>query len=196
MAIRWLNPQEIYRASESARENTHRHWRPWGRQDHIIRAILAILGAKGVEPLLAAPTGRAAKRLSESTGLEAKTIHRLLEFGPKEDLGAMPELQARDATSDFYFVEAADAEAAAAKLVKVVAERIPARFGLDAIREVQVLCPMNRGAAGARALNLSCPASRSQPAPHWRASSQSRGRLPALISIPESKQVVRRVYPS
>jgi len=213
----------------------------------IIRAILAILKAKGVEPLLAAPTGRAAKRLSESTGLEARTIHRLLEFDPKEggflrgadlalecdllvldevsmidvplmasvlqalpphaallivgdvdqlpsvgpgqvlaDLigcgqlpvarlteifrqarasriianahrvnrGTMPELAAPDGASDFYFVEAADAEDAAAKLVKVVAERIPPRFGLDAIRDVQVLCPMNRGAAGARTLNL------------------------------------------
>jgi len=50
----------------------------------IIRSILHILRAKGVTPLLAAPTGRAAKRLSESTGLEAKTIHRLLEFDPKE----------------------------------------------------------------------------------------------------------------
>ncbi len=50
----------------------------------IIRSILHILRAKGVEPLLAAPTGRAAKRLSESTGMEAKTIHRLLEFDPKE----------------------------------------------------------------------------------------------------------------
>ena len=54
----------------------------------------------------------------------------------------MPELQAPDSTSDFYFVEAADAEEAAAKLV--VAERIPVRFGLDLIRDVQVLCPMNR----------------------------------------------------
>jgi exodeoxyribonuclease V alpha subunit len=213
----------------------------------IIRAILAILRAKGIQPLLAAPTGRAAKRLSESTGLEAKTIHRLLEFDPKEggflrganlalecdllvldevsmidvplmasvlqalpkhaallvvgdvdqlpsvgpgqvlaDLigcgqlpvarlteifrqaresriivnahrvnrGAMPELKAPEGMSDFYFVEATDAEDAAAKVVKVVAERIPTRFGLDAIRDVQVLCPMNRGAAGARALNL------------------------------------------
>jgi exodeoxyribonuclease V alpha subunit len=47
-------------------------------------AILAILRAKGVTPLLAAPTGRAAKRLSETTGLEAKSIHRLLEFDPKD----------------------------------------------------------------------------------------------------------------
>jgi len=43
-------------------------------------------------------------------------------------------------------------------IVKVVADRIPARFGLDPIRDVQVLCPMNRGAAGARVLNLAIPA--------------------------------------
>jgi len=214
----------------------------------IIRSILAVLKAKGVNPLLAAPTGRAAKRLSESTGLEAKTIHRLLAYDPKEggflhgadnplecdvmvldevsmvdvplmaatlkalpdtaalvlvgdvdqlpsvgagqvlaDLitsgrvpvarlteifrqasqsriivnahrvnrGAVPELTAPSTeTSDFYFVEAADPEEAAAKIVKVVAERIPARFGLNPIRDVQVLCPMNRGGAGARSLNL------------------------------------------
>src|SRR4029077_15984162 len=217
----------------------------------IIRGILAILRAKGVTPLLAAPTGRAAKRLSETTGLEAKTIHRLLEFDPKgggvvrcKDLplecdllvldetsmidvplmafvlkalpytaallivgdvdqlpsvapgqvladligsgqlpvarlteifrqvsasqiivnahrvnaGAMPELAAPDGDSDFYFVEAADAEDVANKIVKVVADRIPARFGLAPIRDVQVLCPMNRGAAGARALNLALQA--------------------------------------
>ena len=70
----------------------------------------------------------------------------------------MPELSARDGDSDFYFVEAADAEDAAAKIVKVVADRIPARFGLDPIRDVQVLCPMNRGAGGARALNLALQA--------------------------------------
>ncbi len=212
----------------------------------IIRTILTILTAKAVTPLLAAPTGRAAKRLAESTGMEAKTIHRLLEFDPKQagflrgaelpldcdllvldevsmvdvplmaavlkaipdhaalllvgdvdqlpsvgpgqvlaDLidsgrlpvarlteifrqaaesriitaahsinrGALPDLAPPVEASDFYFVEAADGEDAAAKIVKVVAERIPARFGLGAIRDVQVLCPMNRGSAGARALN-------------------------------------------
>ena len=50
----------------------------------IIRSMLAILTAKGVNALLAAPTGRAAKRLAESTGREAKTIHRLLGQNPKE----------------------------------------------------------------------------------------------------------------
>jgi exodeoxyribonuclease V alpha subunit len=49
---------------------------------------------------------------------------------------------------------AADPEDAAAKVVKVVSERIPARFGFNAIRDVQVLCPMNRGGVGARSLNL------------------------------------------
>ena len=45
--------------------------------------ILRILVAKGVRVLLAAPTGRAAKRMTEQTGIEAKTIHRLLEIDPK-----------------------------------------------------------------------------------------------------------------
>ncbi|MCU4162250.1 ATP-dependent RecD-like DNA helicase [Acidiphilium sp. AL] len=48
----------------------------------IVRAILRILAAKGVNLLLCAPTGRAAKRMSEATGFEAKTIHRLLEVDP------------------------------------------------------------------------------------------------------------------
>ncbi len=46
----------------------------------ILRSVLMILGAKKVAPILCAPTGRAAKRMSETTGLEASTIHRLLEF--------------------------------------------------------------------------------------------------------------------
>jgi exodeoxyribonuclease V alpha subunit len=49
----------------------------------LVNAILRILVAKGVKVALGAPTGRAAKRLSESTGMEAKTIHRLLEVDPK-----------------------------------------------------------------------------------------------------------------
>ena len=213
----------------------------------IVRSILRILTAKNVNALLAAPTGRAAKRLSESAGMEAKTIHRLLEFEPKGggfrrgpdmplecDLlvvdetsmvdvplmasllkavpgnaavilvgdvdqlpsvgpgqvlgdiiasgavpvarlteifrqaaesriilnahrvnrGQMPQLDPpEDGLTDFYFVNAVDADDAAVKLVEVVKNRIPARFGFDAIRDIQVLCPMNRGSAGARALN-------------------------------------------
>ena len=49
----------------------------------LVNSILKVLGAKGVDVALCAPTGRAAKRLTESTGLEARTIHRLLEADPK-----------------------------------------------------------------------------------------------------------------
>lgn len=50
----------------------------------LLSALIEILERKGVRLLLAAPTGRAAKRMAEATGREAKTIHRLLEFSPKE----------------------------------------------------------------------------------------------------------------
>jgi len=50
----------------------------------IIRAILKIYSGHGRKVMLAAPTGRAAKRLSESAGRDAKTIHRLLEYSPKQ----------------------------------------------------------------------------------------------------------------
>lgn len=49
----------------------------------LVNSLLKILQAKDVRVLLCAPTGRAAKRLTETTGLEAKTVHRLLEFDPK-----------------------------------------------------------------------------------------------------------------
>jgi exodeoxyribonuclease V alpha subunit len=48
------------------------------------KGIIAAFRANGLEILLAAPTGRAAKRMTEATGLESKTIHRLLEFKPPE----------------------------------------------------------------------------------------------------------------
>ncbi len=50
----------------------------------LLNSILKIFDAKKIRALLGAPTGRAAKRLSESTGKEAKTVHRLLEYSPSE----------------------------------------------------------------------------------------------------------------
>jgi exodeoxyribonuclease V alpha subunit len=213
----------------------------------IVNAILRILSAKGVKLLLCAPTGRAAKRMNEATGLEAKTIHRLLEVDPKGggfrrddanpldcDLlivdetsmvdvllmnallkavpdnaallivgdvdqlpsvgpgqvladviasgavsvvrltevfrqaaesriivnahrineGVIPDLRKPEAESDFYFVEAEDPETAVSLIIELVKTRIPRRFGLDPIRDIQVLCPMNRGGVGARSLNI------------------------------------------
>ena len=214
----------------------------------IVNSILCILSVKGVNLILCAPTGRAAKRMSEATGYEAKTIHRLLEFDPKTggfkrgqekpidcDLlvvdeasmvdvllmqsllkavpdkgallivgdidqlpsvgpgqvladiissqvvpvvrltevfrqaaksriittahkinqGVIPDLTKIDDTSDFYFIKADDPETAVGRIVELVKERIPKRFGLDPIRDIQVLCPMNRGGIGARSLNVS-----------------------------------------
>ena len=67
--------------------------------------------------------------------------------------GEMPELTAPNG-SDFYFIDAAEPEDAARKLLTVVRDRVPARFGLDPVRDIQVLCPMNRGSLGARTLNI------------------------------------------
>jgi exodeoxyribonuclease V alpha subunit len=213
----------------------------------IVRAILRILAAKGTCLLLCAPTGRAAKRMTEATGFDAKTIHRLLEVDPRSggfkrgednpldcDLlvidetsmvdvmlmqpllravpdkaallivgdidqfpsvgpgqvladvissgavpvvrltevfrqaaqsriitnahrinqGYMPDLSPPEGESDFYFVQADDPETAVGRIIELVKTRIPKRFGLDPIRDVQVLCPMNRGGAGARSLNI------------------------------------------
>jgi len=67
--------------------------------------------------------------------------------------GQMPDMSGADPSSDFHFVEREDPEKIAATLVKLVQERIPGRFALDRIRDVQVLCPMNRGSLGVRELN-------------------------------------------
>ncbi len=213
----------------------------------IVNSILRILAAKGVGLLLCAPTGRAARRMTETTGFEAKTIHRLLEVDPKTggfkrdgdnplecdflvvdeasmvdvllaqalvkavpdhaallivgdidqlpsvgpgqvladiiasgsvpvirlteifrqaaksgiiasahkiNQGAIPDLSRPERDTDFYFVEAANPETAIARIIDLVKTRIPRRFGLDPIRDIQVLCPMNRGGVGARALNI------------------------------------------
>ena len=69
--------------------------------------------------------------------------------------GYMPHLDAtRSDKTDFYFVEARDPEDGVSKIIEIVKNRLPKRFGFDPIKDVQVLCPMNRGGLGARALNV------------------------------------------
>ena len=75
------------------------------------------------------------------------TAHRINE-------GHMPELSGKDAQSDFYFIDRADPEQIADLLVEMVKTRIPAKFRFDSIRDIQVLCPMNRGSLGIRELNV------------------------------------------
>lgn len=213
----------------------------------LVNSLLKILRAKKVRVLLCAPTGRAAKRLTESTGLEAKTVHRLLEFDPKAfaftrneqrpleaDLVVIDEASMMDVVlmyqllkaiptaagllivgdvdqlpsvgpgavladliesgviptvrlteifrqaqtsriivnahrinqgqrpiktppgedSDFYLIEVETPEALFDTLIEVVTVRIPRKFQLDPIEDVQVLTPMNRGGLGVRALNV------------------------------------------
>src|SRR6056297_767173 len=214
----------------------------------IVNSILRILAAKRVNLLLCAPTGRAAKRMTEATGMAAKTIHRLLEFDPKAfgfkrdeenpldcdllvvdessmvdvllmqsllkavpdhaallivgdidqlpsvgpgqvladiigsgavpvvrltevfrqaaqskiittahaiNAGRMPDLAPpEEGAADFYFVPASEPEQAVPRIVELVSKRIPKRFGFDPIKDIQVLCPMNRGGVGARSLNI------------------------------------------
>jgi len=67
--------------------------------------------------------------------------------------GPMPEPLRKGEESDFYFVEIADPEEGVSKLIEMVRERIPRRFRLDPLKDIQVLCPMNRGVLGARNLN-------------------------------------------
>jgi exodeoxyribonuclease V alpha subunit len=213
----------------------------------IVRGILEVFAARGLRCALTAPTGRAAKRLAETTGREARTIHRLLEFEPAHggfkrgrdshldlDLlvvdetsmvdvvlmnqllravppwacmvlvgdvdqlpsvgpgtvladviasgavpvvrlteifrqagqswivraahqvnhGQEPESAPAQGQGDFYFVEAETPEAILDRMIAMVRQRIPARFGLDPLRDVQVLTPMNRSELGARNLNV------------------------------------------
>jgi exodeoxyribonuclease V alpha subunit len=212
----------------------------------LIRGVVEILGRKDQEVVLAAPTGRAAKRLAETTGLSAKTIHRLLEFNPitgeftrnqkrpieadclvideasmvdvelaamlldavrpatrlvvvgdadqlpsvgpgnvlsdlitservrvvcleqifrqadrslivenahRINSGRMPVLDDDPETSDFFFVPRDDPAAAAELAIDFATRRIPERFGLDPIDDIQVLSPMHRGELGVTRLN-------------------------------------------
>lgn len=210
----------------------------------IVNAILTILRAKKVKAVLTAPTGRAAQRLGESTGLEAKTLHRLLEFqgegvwgrnrnkrleggifvvdecsmvdarlmarflealpdnahvllvGDADQLpsvgagavlhdliasGAVPvvkltevfrqAVQSRIITAaheinqgrvpelkpspyaDFFYLERNTGEEIQQTIVQLMRDRLPAKYGFQPERDIQVLCPMNRQLLGTRAFN-------------------------------------------
>ena len=79
---------------------------------------------------------------------------RIITNAHRINEGQMPELAGQDPTSDFYFIDREEPEQIASTLVEMVKTRIPAKFRLDPIRDIQVLCPMNRGSLGIRELNL------------------------------------------
>jgi exodeoxyribonuclease V alpha subunit len=78
---------------------------------------------------------------------------RIIVNAHRINQGQMPELTPIE-SGDFYFVDVADAEDGVRKVLAIVQQRIPKRFGFDPIRDIQVLCPMNRGGLGARSLNI------------------------------------------
>ena len=208
-----------------------------------VRTVIAALEAMGCRYALCAPTGRAAKRLSEATGRPAKTVHRLLEYSPMDgfrrneenplevdclivdessmldllltnhllkavdpaahvlfvgDIDQLPSVGAGDVLRDvigsdraavvrlttifrqaadsgivvnahkinhgempilngffdFYFFSKEDPQEAADLLVDVVQRRIPDKFGIDPVDQVQVLAPMYKGAFGVANLNV------------------------------------------
>ena len=82
------------------------------------------------------------------------TASRIIINAHRINQGSMPDMSAPAGDSDFYFVPAEDPETAVQRILELVNTRIPKRFGLNSIRDIQVLCPMNRGGVGARSLNI------------------------------------------
>jgi len=105
--------------------------------------VLADLIASGAVPVV---------RLTEVFRQAAQS--RIIISAHRINQGSIPDLRPPGADSDFYFVQADDPETAVPRIIELVRTRIPKRFGLDPIRDVQVLCPMNRGGVGARSLNF------------------------------------------
>ena len=77
--------------------------------------------------------------------------------------GTMPETGSKESDSDFFLIEREDPEEIQRTLLQVVQQRIPQRFGLDPVRDIQVLCPMNRGSLGIRELNAQLQAALNPP---------------------------------
>src|SRR5947209_4762812 len=107
----------------------------------IITAILRILAAKGARVLLCAPTGRAAKRLSEATGLEAKTIHRLLEVDPRN--GGFRKNQDHPLEGDLVVVD--ETSMVDVLLMHALLKAVPDRAGVLFVGDVDQLPSVGPG---------------------------------------------------
>ena len=104
--------------------------------------VLADIIASGAVPVV---------RLTEVFRQAAQS--RIITSAHRINQGLIPDLSRPEGDSDFYFVQADDPETAVPRIIEMVKTRIPARFGLDPIRDIQVLTPMNRWGLGARTLN-------------------------------------------
>ena len=104
-------------------------------------SILSILIAKGVQVALAAPTGRAAKRMTEQTGLEAKTIHRLLEIDPKH--GGFSRTEDNPLACDLLVVD--ETSMVDVPLMNALTRAIPPHAGLLLVGDVDQLPSVGPG---------------------------------------------------
>ena len=80
--------------------------------------------------------------------------------------GKMPELDCNTPDSDFFFLNTASVYAVPRKVVELVTRRIPAGYGMDSIKDIQVLCPSRKGAAGTAYLNTQLQAALNPPDKH------------------------------
>ena len=107
----------------------------------LINSILRLLAAKDVEIALAAPTGRAAKRLSESTGREAKTIHRLLEVDPRT--GSFKRNEEKPLSCDLLVVD--ETSMVDVPLMHALMRAVPDRAALILVGDVDQLPSVGPG---------------------------------------------------
>ena len=107
----------------------------------IVNSILRILKAKNVEMLLCAPTGRAAKRMSEATGHEAKTIHRLLEVDPQS--GGFRKDQDNPLDTDLLVVD--EASMIDVPLMNALVKAVPSRAALLIVGDIDQLPSVGPG---------------------------------------------------
>jgi exodeoxyribonuclease V alpha subunit len=108
----------------------------------LVNSLLLILRAKGANVLLCAPTGRAAKRMAETTGLEAKTVHRLLEFDPK----AFKFKRNDENTLDADLLVIDEASMMDTVLMNQLLKAVPDRAGLLIVGDVDQLPSVGPGA--------------------------------------------------
>lgn len=107
----------------------------------LVNAILKILRAKKIKVVLCAPTGRAAKRMTETTGLTAKTIHRLLEYDPKT--GGFRHDAAHPLSGDVFIVD--ETSMIDVVLANQLARAVPRHAGFILVGDVDQLPSVGPG---------------------------------------------------
>ena len=144
----------------------------------IVNSILRILAAKSVNLLLCAPTGRAAKRMTEATGFEAKTIHRLLEVDPKG--GGFKRNADNPLECDLLVID--ETSMVDVMLMQALLKAVPDNAALLIVGDIDQLPSVGSGSGSGRhhrfrrgarrAPDRGVPAGRAKPDHHQRASDQ------------------------